>query len=69
MEEIMNQCARLKLSEREVNEVDLALIAREQGHVLAGKFCTKRRVNLESVARVLRTVWRTEKSFEVHNMG
>ena len=24
----MNQCARLKLSEREVNEVDLALIPR-----------------------------------------
>ena len=69
MEEITNQCARLKLSAREVNEVDLALIAREQGHVLARKFCTKRQVNLESVARVLRTVWRTEKSFEVHDMG
>lgn len=69
MEEITNQCAGLKLSAREVNKVDLALIARERGHVLAGKFCTKRRVNLELVARVLRTVWRTEKSFEVHDMG
>ena len=69
MEEITNQCAGLKLSAREVNKVDLALIARERGHVLAGKFCTKRRVNLELVATVLRTVWRTEKSFEVHDMG
>ena len=26
-------------------------------------------MNLESVARVLRTVWRTEKSFELHDLG
>jgi len=69
MEEVTNQCAGLKLLEREVNEVDLTLIAREHSHVLARKFCTKRWVNLELVVRVLRMVWRTEKSFEVHDLG
>ena len=69
MEEIMNQCAGLKLSEREGNEVDLAPIVRKHGCVLVGKFCTKRRVNLESVERVLKKVWRTEENFEVYDMG
>lgn len=69
MEEITNRWAGLKLSERERNAVDMAPIVREQGFVLAGKFCTKRRVNLESVARVLKTVWRTEENFELHDMG
>ena len=41
----------------------------ETWHVLAGKFCTKRRVSLESVTRVLKSVWRTEKNFEVSDMG
>ena len=65
----MNQCAGLKLSEREGNEVDLAPIVRKHGCVLVGKFCTKRRVNLESVERVLKKVWRTEENFEVYDMG
>lgn len=59
---------RFKLSEKEGNEVDLHPIAREHGYVLARKFCTKRRVNMESVARVLKMVWRTEKNFEVYDM-
>lgn len=59
---------RFKLSEKEGNEVDLHPIAREHGYVLARKFYTKRRVNTESVARVLKTVWRTEKNFEVYDM-
>lgn len=69
MEGTTNQCAGLKLLEREGNEVDLAPTVRKHGCVLAGKFCTKRRVNLELVARVLKTVWRTEDNFEVYNMG
>ena len=49
--------------------MDLSLPEREAGWVLAGKFCTKRRVNLESVARVLKTVWKTENNFEVSDVG
>lgn len=69
MEEIANRCAGLRLSDIEEREVDLAPPMPKAGHVLAGKFYTKRRVNLESVARVLKSVWRTEKNFEVCDMG
>lgn len=58
-----------KIIRKEGCEVDLAPIARGHGYVLAGKFCTKRRVNLELVARVLKMAWRTEKNFEVYDMG
>lgn len=41
----------------------------EDGLVLIGKFCTKRHVSLESVARVLKSVWKAENSFEVSDLG
>ncbi|KAK9993454.1 hypothetical protein SO802_023157 [Lithocarpus litseifolius] len=69
MEDITKKCAGLRLSGREGSEVDLSPPKKETGFVFVGKFCAKRRVNLESVARVLRTVWRTEKNFEVSDMG
>lgn len=37
--------------------------------VMAGKFCMKRRVNLESVARALKLMWKTKRNFEVYDMG
>ena len=69
MDDIANKCAGLRLSGVEECEVDLTPPMTETGHVLVGKFCMKRRVNLESVARVMKLVWRTEKNFEVYNMG
>lgn len=69
MDDIANKCAGLRLSNKEDNEVDLAPSMTEAGHVLAGKFCTKRRVSLESVSTVLKAVWRTKKNFEVSDMG
>ncbi|KAK7839285.1 hypothetical protein CFP56_018190 [Quercus suber] len=69
MEEITNQWAGLKLSESEGLEVNLAPLACDQRLVLARKFCTKRRVNLESVARVPKIAWKTEQNFEVFDMG
>ena len=69
MEAITNKWANLKLSEREGSEVNLALPGVDQGLVLAGKFCTKRRVNLEAIGRAIRSVWRTKRDFEVSDMG
>ena len=68
MEAITNKCANLKLLEKEGSEVDLDLPRVNQGLVLARKFCTKRKVNLEVVGRALRSVWRTKKDFEVSDM-
>mgnify|MGYP000955685092 CR=1 FL=1 len=69
MDAITNKCANLKILERERSEVDLALPGVNQGLVLAGKFCTKRRVNLEAIGRALRSVWRTKREFDVSDMG
>ena len=56
MDEIATKCAGLQLSEKEESEVDLMPSVTEIGHVLVGPFCTKRRVSLESVARVLQSM-------------
>ena len=57
MDDIANWCVGLQLSDMEESEVDLTPPMTEIGHVLAGKFYTKRRVRVESVARVLKSVW------------
>ncbi|XP_065617777.1 uncharacterized protein LOC136062543 [Quercus suber] len=69
MEEIIDRCAKLKLLLREDVEVAIQAPLTEEGLVLIGKFCTKRKINLESVARVLRSVWRAEHNFEVNDLG
>lgn len=69
MEEITDRCARLKLSLREDVEVAIHAPLTEDGPILVGKFCTKRRINLELAVRVLRSVWRVEHNFEVSDMG
>ena len=69
MDEIVTKCASLRLTEKEESEVDLIPPVMETKRVLVGKFCTKRRVSLESVARMLKSVWRTEKNFKVCDMG
>ena len=69
MEEIIDRCARLKLLVREEVEVAIQAPLTEDGPVLIGKFCTKRRINMESVVRALRSVWRAEHSFEASDLG
>ena len=69
MDEITDRCAGLKLSLKEEAEVEINVPLTEDGPVLIGKFCTKRRVNLESVARVLKSVWKAENNFEVSDLG
>ena len=69
MEEITERCAGIKLSSREDAEVTIHEPVPEDGLVLIGNFFTKRRVNLESVNRVLKTVWKMEKTFEASDLG
>lgn len=69
MDAITTKCANIKLSEKERSEVDLAPPGVDQGLVIAGKFYTKRRVNLEAIGRALRSVWRTKQDFEVSDLG
>lgn len=69
MEEITERCAGLQLSSKEDAEVTIHESLPEDGLVLIGKLFTKRRVNLESVARVLKKVWKTENTFEASDLG
>ncbi|XP_075656424.1 uncharacterized protein LOC142626476 [Castanea sativa] len=69
MEEISNMCAGLKLSDKESSEIDIVPPIQNAGFILAGKFYMKRRINMELVARVLKTIWKTEWNFEVCDLG
>jgi len=54
MDDILNRCAGLQLSKKEEIEIVIGAPVIDSRRVLAGKFFTKWRVNLELVARVLR---------------
>ena len=69
MDEITNRCVGLQLSAKEKAEVEVQSLELEGGPILVGKFYTKRRVNLESVARVLKIAWKTKENFEVSDLG
>ncbi|XP_075645328.1 uncharacterized protein LOC142616339 [Castanea sativa] len=69
MEELTDRCARFKLSVKEDVEVAIHAPLIEDGPVLIGKFCTKRRINMELAVRVLRSVWRAKHSFEASDLG
>ena len=69
MEEITDRCARLKLLIREDVEVAIHAPLKEDGPILIRKFSTKRRINLESVARVLKSVWKAENNSEVSDLS
>ena len=68
MDDILNKCAGLQLSEREGAEIVMGAPVIESNKVLVGKFFTKRQVNLELVARVLRSVWKRNQNFEVSDL-
>ncbi|KAK7858131.1 hypothetical protein CFP56_014554 [Quercus suber] len=40
-----------------------------EGTTLVANLFTKRRVNLEAVARTLKGAWKTEQSFELRDLG
>ncbi|XP_023880262.1 uncharacterized protein LOC111992626 [Quercus suber] len=69
MDDILNICAGLQLSKRKGTEIVIGAPVIENNRVLARKFFTKRRVNLESVARVLRSIWKTAQNFELSDLG
>uniref|UniRef100_A0A7N2R7P6 DUF4283 domain-containing protein n=1 Tax=Quercus lobata TaxID=97700 RepID=A0A7N2R7P6_QUELO len=69
MDEITNRYAGLRLSTKECAEVEIQTPEIETGPILVGKFYTKRWVNLESVARVLKLAWKTKESFKVSDLG
>lgn len=57
------------LSGLKARGVPLSLRRETQGGTIASKFLTRRRINIEVVARTFRPLWRAEKDFTIQDMG
>ncbi|KAL0011081.1 hypothetical protein SO802_006189 [Lithocarpus litseifolius] len=67
MEDITNRWRKLKLTDKEASAMKLTKTLTKE-HTLVGKFFTKRKLNIEAVARTLRSIWNTKKTFEVRDL-
>jgi len=65
MEDLTSRWMNLSLIEVEGLKVDLTRDKKKVGTILAAKFCTRRNVNMEVVAKTFRPIWRTKGNFEV----
>lgn len=69
MEEIIRRCDGLSLSAKEGTRVTLTRTASISEHVLAAKFLTKRSLNMEAMVRTFHSLWQTQESFQLINVG
>ncbi|KAK7846346.1 hypothetical protein CFP56_008132 [Quercus suber] len=56
MDDLTGQCARLSLHTKECQTIPLNSVIENKGRVLVVKLFTKRRVNVESLARTLKSI-------------
>ena len=70
MEEILNNWKRFSLLEEENSKVTLDDENNDAKEViLAGKFMTRRALNIEAVRRTLKPLWKTRNGFEIRDVG
>lgn len=60
---------KLKLSDEEESGVNYEENHSQPCRLLAAKFLTKRLVNIESIARTFKPLWRTQNEFKIKDMG
>ena len=65
MEELSTCWKKLSLSESEENRIALKIDSKKRDFILAGKFFTRRSLNVEAVAKTFRLLWRTRGGFNV----
>ena len=68
MEDFTGQCVRLLLHTEECQTIPLTSVIEHNSRVLVAKLFTKRRVNVESLARTLKSMWRFAQDFEVRDL-
>jgi hypothetical protein len=68
MEDISGLCGRLSLTDKEEMPFDFGFEEDDQFY-LAARFMTGRHLNIESVVRTFRPLWRTAHGFTVRDMG
>jgi hypothetical protein len=69
MENLTQQWERFSLPGKEEQYINMENSLEKPEFTLAGRFLTKRVINLESVARTFRLLWRAVNGFRVRDMG
>uniref|UniRef100_A0A2N9GDB5 Reverse transcriptase domain-containing protein n=1 Tax=Fagus sylvatica TaxID=28930 RepID=A0A2N9GDB5_FAGSY len=69
MESLEGLWEKFSLSEHESQKVDLVSTITQPKSFLAAKFLTRRVLNVESVARTLKALWRTDHGFTIRDMN
>ena len=69
MESLEGLWEKFSLSEHESQKVDLMSTTTQPKSFLAAKFLTRRALNVESVGRTLKSLWRTDRGFTIRDMN
>jgi hypothetical protein len=69
MEDLEGLWEKFSLSKREGHTVDLLSTQDQPKSFLAAKFLTRRTLNVESVARTFKPLWRTDHGFTIRDMN
>ena len=65
----MGSWKRFSLSESEGNKFLVQEEHTGEEYLLATKFCTRRVLNMEAIARTFTLLWKTRKGFEIRDLG
>ena len=68
-EEISKRWQKLSLTDTKGDKFDLSKEKKIPKFVLAGKFFTRRAINIKALAKTFRPLWRTRRNFEVRAAG
>jgi len=69
MDELTIHCNGLSISDRERLTFDLKEDMAMLEFIIAGKFYTRRALNMEAIASTFKPLWRSKNGFKVKNMG
>ncbi len=69
MDSIEDMWKHFSLSDKEVSDVDLEHTSQQPEHILVAKFLTARVLNIDSVARTFKPLWKTRHNFTVQDLG
>lgn len=69
MEELTGYWQSLSLTDKEDQRIVMQTEDSDGGSIVAAKFLTKRVINVESVLRALKPLWRTGMDFKTRDMG
>uniref|UniRef100_A0A2N9GDA6 Reverse transcriptase domain-containing protein n=1 Tax=Fagus sylvatica TaxID=28930 RepID=A0A2N9GDA6_FAGSY len=69
MDDLTRRWDRFSLSGLEAKGVPLSSKGTNRGGTIAGWFLTRRRINIEAIAKTFRPLWRAAKGFTLRDMG